>query len=128
MPRTTTDKQLPWIDDLLWKWGAWVREHNDIGYPESTLGRMHRQRMKELKVWDSEPPETRQQAGEDTEMIEVDRAIAGLPKRLQRLVKWRYWHGVTMCTVAQRIHRSTPTANRWLIDAQQHVALLLSIR
>ena len=120
--RLPPPNQVPWVDELLWQWGTWVRRNDEAGYVGSALGRMYKQRMKELRVWDGGGTEPANCPGDDERMLEVDRAVARLPKRLQRLVKWRYWHGVTMPEIAKRLHRSLRTANIWLVEAQQGIS------
>lgn len=120
--RVAPTSQIQWVDELLWQWGAWVRRYDEIGYSGSMLGRMYKRRMKELRVWDGGSVEPANYPGDDESMLAVDRAIAALPKRLQRIVKWRYWHGVTMAEIAQRMHRSLRTSNYWLVEAQQEIS------
>ena len=86
--RIPPPNQVPWVDELLRQWGAWVRRNDEAGYVGSALGRMYKQRMKELRVWDGGGTEPANYPGDDERMLEVDKAVARLPKRLQRLVKW----------------------------------------
>ena len=109
--------QIPWVDELLWQWGAWVRNEQLRGCSGSVLGRMYKQKMRESKVWDE--PATLRISGDDDTMLAVDRAIASLDKKQRNLIRWRYWHEITMASIAQRIHRSRMTANTWMAEAQQ---------
>lgn len=114
-------RQIPEVDQALWQWGAWVCRTDMLGIYGSVLGRLHKQRMKELKVWDQEVGDIKNEPGPDDSMLAMDQAIARLDKRLIKIIKWRYWHRVTMMTIAQRMHRSLPTVNRYLVKAHKQL-------
>lgn len=40
--RIPPPNQVPWVDELLWQWGAWVRRNDEAGYVGSALGRMYK--------------------------------------------------------------------------------------
>lgn len=119
--------QIPWVDRRLHQWGQWVRSEREIaGSVGSWLGRAHKARMKELGVWESSTAHYRFEPCNDDQALEVELALARLPTHLARLVKYRYWFLATIPSIAQRMHRSTTTIDRWIVQAQSVISEFLT--
>jgi DNA-directed RNA polymerase specialized sigma24 family protein len=123
---TVEPVQVQWIDDLLMQWGAWVRAEDLRASPPCMLGRMYKQKMKELRIWDA-PVQASIVSGMDADMLRVDRAIASLRPRERSVIKMRYWYSWPVTQIADRVRRSERTAYRWIVAAQQDLEIALRV-
>lgn len=114
---------IDWVHESLKEWGAWSRGDMRLTQGGTVIGKM--MKRKQLENGDIHLDVIPAESLNDDKMLDIDKAIRGLPNKFIHLCKLHYIRGYGVVEVASRMKCHRNTVNNMRDDIHSRLERIL---